>query len=301
MTEEQLWFEPTTLLSRCSLNEGLLWVWDDRVPLDNVWREKNAFDTLRNEECEYLEIPPVPAFIGRGARYVTEQRLRAKHWATDDQREYYVKEGMEEAEAIRKWIPIVTQAMDWPATELFLKLRRGEIEAQGKLLPDGAEIIDFLEKHESWGGPSKFDDLVDSPIPSDLWTNRGIDWFSNALIANNGFYCDVSMPVEILMNHFPGHRTAVDGAEFVGQCLLVKEPENANAPSSATRGRPAVFAWNAFHVEVADLIKRDQLPQKKEAGIQEMIGWFERTQKQTPSRSAVSEKLTPYYRRFFLT
>jgi hypothetical protein len=29
-----------------------------------------------------------------------------------------------------------------------------------------------------------------------------------------------------------------------------------------------------------------------------MVGWFENTQKQKPSRSAVSEKLTPYYRRF---
>jgi hypothetical protein len=31
-----------------------------------------------------------------------------------------------------------------------------------------------------------------------------------------------------------------------------------------------------------------------------MVSWFENAQKQKPSRSAVSEKLTPYYRRFFL-
>jgi hypothetical protein len=41
------------------------------------------------------------------------------------------------------------------------------------------------------------------------------------------------------------------------------------------------------------------MPQKKEAAIQHMMNWFEDTQKQRPSRSAVSEKLTPYYRRFF--
>ena len=54
-----------------------------------------------------------------------------------------------------------------------------------------------------------------------------------------------------------------------------------------------------FHVEVADLIKSGRMPQKKEAAIQLMVSWFENTQKQKPSRSAVSEKLTPYYRRFF--
>jgi hypothetical protein len=42
------------------------------------------------------------------------------------------------------------------------------------------------------------------------------------------------------------------------------------------------------------------MPQKKEAAIQQMINWFETTQGgKSPSRSAVSEKLTPYYRRFF--
>jgi hypothetical protein len=41
------------------------------------------------------------------------------------------------------------------------------------------------------------------------------------------------------------------------------------------------------------------MPQKKEAAIQEMVSWFESTHGQKPSRSAVSEKLTPYYRKFF--
>jgi hypothetical protein len=40
MTDQELWFEPISLLSRCSLSEGLLWVWADRVPVDSVHREK---------------------------------------------------------------------------------------------------------------------------------------------------------------------------------------------------------------------------------------------------------------------
>jgi hypothetical protein len=44
------------------------------------------------------------------------------------------------------------------------------------------------------------------------------------------------------------------------------------------------------------------MPQKKEAAIQQLVSWFEGTQGggKRPSRSAVSEKLTPYYRRSFL-
>ena len=121
------------------------------------------------------------------------------------------------------------------------------------------------------------------------------------MTAHRKCYCDVSMSVEILMRQFPGGRTRVDAAEFVGDFLLVKKSPVENVPQIPRRtpGRPATFAWEAFHVEVADLIKGGRMPQKKEAAIQHMVSWFETTQRQKPSRSAVSEKLTPYYRRFF--
>jgi len=303
MTDQDLWFEPVSLLSRCSLNEGLLWVWADRVPVENVYREKNVFETLQDWECERLNIPPVPRGIGRGAQYRTEERLRSRNYGKmpKDAREYHISTGMEEAEAVRQWLPLVAAAMELPAAELYLKLRRGEIEAQGKLLPPGAEIIDFVEQDNSYGR-SDFDDLVDTVIPHRFWTMSGIDWFSNAVTAHAKCYCDVSMAVDILMRQFPGERKRVDVAEFVGDFLLVKEPpvDNVSQISRRTPGRPPAFAWEAFHVEVTDLIKNGWMPQKKEAAIQHMVNWFENTQKQKPSRSAVSEKLTPYYRRFFL-
>jgi hypothetical protein len=303
MTDQDLWFEPVSLLSRCSLNEGLLWVWAERVPVSNVYREKNVFDSLQDWECERLNIPPVPEGVRRAAQYLTEERLQRRNYGNmpEDAREYHISKGLEEAEAVQQWLPLITSAMELPATELFLKLRRGQIEALGKLLPDGVEIIDFLEDQNSYGR-SDFDNLVDSVIPHDFWTMPGIDWLSNAVTANGICYCDVSMSVEALMSQFPGQRTPVDGAEFAGDFLLVKEAAagNIRQPPRRALGRPPAFAWEAFHVEVADLIKSGQLPQKKEAAIQQMVSWFESTQGgRRPSRSAVSEKLTPYYRRFF--
>ena len=302
MADQDFWFEPVSLLSRCSLNEGLLWVWANRVPIDNVYREKNVFETLQDWECERLKFPPVPNGVGRGAQYRTEERLTTKTYKEmkKEARELYIATGMEEADAVRKWLPLVVAAIELPATELFIKLRKGEIEAVGKLLPVEAEIIDFLEQDNSYGR-SDFDNLADSAIPHDFWTIRGIDWLSNAVTTNGNCYCDVSISVEALMTLFPGQRTSVDSAEFVGDCLLVKEPATGKiqTPSRRALGRPPTFAWDAFHVEVADLIKGGRMPQKKEAAIQHIVSWFETTQRQKPSRSAVSEKLTPYYRRFF--
>jgi hypothetical protein len=302
MDDQDLWFEPTSLLSRCSLNEALLWVWAGRVPLDNIYRETNVFESLEDWQCEHLNIPPVPKGVGRGVQYLTEERLQRRNYGKmpKDAREYHITKGMEEAEAMRQWRPLVITAMEWPATELFLRLRRGDIEAMGKLLPSGVEIIDFLED-QSLYSRGDFSDLADTVIPHELWTMPGIDWLSNALTAHGNCYCDVAMSVEVLMNLFPGERTAVEGAQFVGNCLLVKDTGGDNVRQPArTRGRPPTFAWEAFHVEVAALIKNGQMPHKKEAAIQQMLSWYASTQgRQAPSRSAVSEKLTPYYRKFF--
>src|SRR5262249_13982905 len=303
MTDQDLWFEPVSLLSRCSLNEGLLWVWADRVPVSNIYREKSVFESLHDWEYEHLNIPAVPKGVGRGAQYRTEERLRSRNYGKmpKEAREYHILESMKEAEAVTQWLPLLTAAMQLPATELFLRLRRGQIEALGKLLPTGVEIIDFLEDQSPYSR-GDFDKLVDSVIPQDFWTMKGIDWLSNAVTAHGNCYCDVSMSVEVLMSQFPGERTPVDGAEFVGDCLLVKERAagNIRQPPRRPLGRPPAFAWEAFHVEVAELIKSGRMPQKKEAAIQEMMSWFASTQGgQSPSRSAVSEKLTPYYRRFF--
>jgi hypothetical protein len=224
MTDQGLWFEPVSLLSRCSLNEGLLWVGADRVPVSNVYREKNVFESLQDWECERLHIPPVPEGVRRAAQYFTEERLRRRDYGKmpKDAREYHVMKGMEEAAAVRQWLPLVTAAMELPATEIFLKLRRGQIEAMGKLLPPGVEIIDFLED-QTFYSRGDFSDLADSVIPHDFWTMQGIDWLSNAVTAHGNCYCDVSLSVEVLMSLFPGQRTLVNGAEFVGDFLLVKE------------------------------------------------------------------------------
>ena len=71
-------------------------------------------------------------------------------------------------------------------------------------------------------------------------------------------YCDVSMSVELLMNLFPSDRTPVDLGEFAGNFLLVKERAEGGVhqPPRRTLGRPPAFAWEAFHVGVADLIRK---------------------------------------------
>lgn len=55
---------------------------------------------------------------------------------------------------------------------------------------------------------------------------------------------------------------------------------------------------NAFHLEVTDLLMRGELPAKKESAIQHFQDWFKQVLKQHPKRTAIGDKLKPYYDRF---
>jgi hypothetical protein len=70
-------------------------------------------------------------------------------------------------------------------------------------------------------------------------------------------------------------------------------------PPQARRGRPPL-PWEPFHVEVAALVQKNALPEKKEAAIAYFEGWFRETLGMSASRSAIGQKLQPYYQRFFV-
>jgi hypothetical protein len=73
-----------------------------------------------------------------------------------------------------------------------------------------------------------------------------------------------------------------------------------DAPVQARRGRPP-FPWEEFHVEVAALIQKNALPEKKEAAIAHFERWFRAKLGISVSRTAIGQKLKPYYQRFFLS
>lgn len=156
-----------------------------------------------------------------------------------DIRAHHVEKSLGEAQAAKEWLPFATAAIDAPAAELFLKLRSGQIETTGKLLPDGAEIIDFLEQDNSYGR-NDFDHLVDSAIPQEFWTMRGIDWVSNSVMAHGNCYCDVSMSVEALMTLFPGEHTPVGEVEFVGDFCASKNFQQTTGRSIRDERRDAL-------------------------------------------------------------
>ncbi len=81
-----------------------------------------------------------------------------------------------------------------------------------------------------------------------------------------------------------------------GETYAIAEHAFASSPKASTgsRGRPPL-PWQDFYVEVARMFRDGEMPEKKEAAIQHFQTWFETEQGLKASRSAIGQKLKPFY------
>src|SRR5262249_19662838 len=115
------------------------------------------------------------------------------------------------------WGPLYEQAIEYPASRIFVALKSGQLASTGRLLPvrnldEARELLDRQEKN-----------VYDFPVvavPASFWSLSGIDFKSSA--AGNGslYYCHVACKTEEMLAIFPGDRKPVTGVERVGDCFV---------------------------------------------------------------------------------
>ena len=195
----------------------------------------------------------------------------------------------------RQWSINYESVLEYPATRIYLALREGRLAASGKLLGDHDQeramgILEAQDQH-LW-------DLPTVEIPSHFWSLSGIDWSSNAARNNHEHYCWIRCQTEAVLKTFPCEgRGHAGGVERVGENFILNDSSEKPQQSGRLRGRPS-FPWDAFHLEVTDLLLRGAMPGKKELAIQHFQDWFEKTLHVRPGRSSIGERLKPYYDRF---
>jgi hypothetical protein len=96
-------------------------------------------------------------------------------------------------------------------------------------------------------------------------------------------YCHISFRTEEVLAVFPGDRERVDGIERIGDTFILNDKPNI-VRQTPNRGRPP-YRWDAFHIEVAELVRRNELPAKKEAAIEHFRSWFQQEYQLKISRS----------------
>jgi hypothetical protein len=299
--------KPVELSEKCLLHEVLLWVAFRRLPiaissaefypeelrdaegeLDSYGYAANhpdIFQPLTDQECAATGLPPDPrmaALLEYG-----ETEVEASDFGEEDALRFQRE--------MQEWRPKYESVIEYSASRIFVALKEGRLAASGKLLPehDPDRALKLLQARDQC-----IRDLPTVEIPSHFWSLSGIDWLSNAARNHHEHYCWIRCLTEEVLKTFPGEgRVLASGVEGIGANFVFDEASEKPLLSMRLRGRPA-FHWDAFHLEVADFVKRGELPAKKEAAIQHFQDWFERTLNQRPSRSSIGEKLKPYYDRF---
>lgn len=291
-----------TLPQTCLLNQVLLWVAFQRLPADTPPLDEGqeisegdyemlagagyACDLidfwhfyLEDHECAAAGLPPDP-----------------RQAALLQDRISWNGEGDEElVRELEDWTPRYHAAVEFPASRIFVALKEGKLAASGKSLPD-PDVDKALEILEAEG--ERIYDLPVAAIPPRFWSLRGIDWASNAAGNGQERYCWIRCKTDDVLKTFPPEdRIPASGVERIGVNFVLNEAAENLPESARPRGRPTL-PWDAFHLEVADLLLRGELPEKKESAIQYFQDWFAKTLKQRASRAAIGGKLKPYYDRF---
>jgi hypothetical protein len=286
----------------CLLNQVLLWVAFQRLPVDGPPIDDSqeitdfeyevlagagyAFDVidfwhfyLEESECAVAGLPPDPR---RAA--LLEERI---NW--DGEGDEELKRELED------WMPRYEAAVEFPASRIFIALKEGKLAASGKLLPDPdvGKALQILE-----GRGEGIYELPVVAIPRRFWSLRGIDWASHAARNGQEHYCWIHFKTDDVLKTFsPEDRMPASGVERIGTNFVLSEAAENFPKSARPRGRPAL-PWDAFHLEVANLLLRGELPEKKESAIEHFKDWFAKNLNQRPSRTAIGAKLKPYYDRF---
>jgi hypothetical protein len=305
---------------RCFLQEVLLWVAFQRLPISyydsdgiEIRQSTEVYDSasdypdigeqyFSDEECRRAGILPDPSLRAliegettmEPAQY--DKLLNTLDAGSSPEREE-LEQGKQNAiqfEARRKaWKSQYEQAVEYPASRIFVALKNGSLTAQGRLLPaiDLDKALEILDEHGN-----RICDLEPISIPATFWSLKGIKFEESWANNNAARYCHITCSTNEVLALFPGEREVVGGVERVGDTFVLGD--SAEQPiTNSVRGRPP-YPWDGFHVEVAAMVSNGTLPQKKEAAIHHFQEWFKREHGVHPSRAAVGDKLKRYYDKF---
>ncbi len=180
--------------------------------------------------------------------------------------------------------------MDVARASVFKALSAGELVATGWVKfetgsIDKPELQSLLQ--------SELGQFIE--IPKEHWTFRRIDWSRCELTTINRRYLIVQVRLADLIERFP--LPSIEPVEVNGRfygTTLILERGDVTVDRGRTKGRPAKKIMSVERVIAnvfADKLRRGELPDKKEAVIQESIDWASAMLDQPISRSAAQRYL----------
>jgi hypothetical protein len=320
------------LADRCFLRELLYWAAVRRFPLweedprdgsDFRFSRECGLDTsiftesqVTFAECEYAGISPNPRYrallengdvfdrdsLERVENYIDQQlsALSPEEFSEADREELTARrrEIRKELNEVDDWDKDFDTYLEYFKSEVFVDLREGRLDGFGAKLK-GSSWEDIQKAIDE--GDAYPREQVHLRIGQGEWIPSKIDWDKSILYGKEFSYCWVNIHVDQMFSLYPvPDLSTIGSVKKLCDSYILDRQNLDDPPPQPRRGRPP-FPWEQFHVEVAALASKNALPEKKEAAIAYFEGWFRDTIGISVSRSAIGQKLKPYYDRFFGT
>jgi hypothetical protein len=272
------------------LTKALYWVAFQRLPLPRS-RDFDMDLRISNDECERMGIAPDPrnsfdwAFFVNLYNDLEEISWEIKAGLGLDIPASHVAKLLEE---LANWKPEYKRAMELPAAKLYVALREGLLTARGKYQLHSQEPESTLEAMAKQIVGSDNDE-----IPKKFWSQHEIAWELSAARSGLAYYFEIHCNTDDVLKTF-AHKDIISGVPVgVKRFGSIFVPDDSIAAGHVAQepiwsGRPKKYLWDDFHLQLADLVRRNEMPDKKEAAIQYFRDWFIQRSGVSPSRT-VSE------------
>lgn len=203
-------------------------------------------------------------------------------------------EAVEFSATYKEWRQSHDAYIDQFQNELLIALRRGDLVAHGRKMPHRQQnrCMKTFGAKGFWTA-----DIATTPISPECWVSKYVNWLEGSLKTPTDYFVWITITVEDMLKIFPPSKlvpknvllTIGDSYAIAENAVTIDKP-----PEISRRGRPPL-PWQDFYVEVARHYRDGTMPDKKEAAIQMFLDWFKSSKRLEPSRSAVGEKLKPFF------
>lgn len=199
------------------------------------------------------------------------------------------------------WMQDLESYLDRFKAELLLKLRDGELEAEGLVVPMAIDnedeqleaLYDYFEANVV--SKSAYDRAFQRVTVSD-WIMRKINWHDCFIKHEDSLVCSIRGDLSDVMSVFP--------PKLIGQVNLNQTEsgnmfiaDNSTTPKrqTAQMGRPRKN-WDAVYVQLTKLVlEHGGLPRKQDAVAQELVNWYFDKFGERLGLSTVKARLKEFY------
>jgi hypothetical protein len=279
----------------CFLTDALLYRAVGRLPLKSV-PEEDETDAppeypnivLTPAECRAGGLEPDPEWEEKDKDDV-ERQFDLQVALGDKQKAYeefikrkYTKEGRRS-----EWSLRFQELLKRYHNEFLTALRDGRLGSEGQR--SGQLTEEEIAEGAGWR------DIPLEAIPSSFWSSCEIDWEKCLAKGETAGYESILVKTDDLFRVFPLPASQdATGVRKIGNYLVASE----QYVGPSRKGRPPIVPWDDFHLELARRVVAVTLPEKQEAGIEDMQIWCEKQWGDKPGRSTMLQKIAPYYEEF---